>query len=97
VLTMRTIKTNGLPDSSHAERVYTFLFDERSRPVILHIPGETRGPDVCIPYSAEQEEWLNSLAHLITHTWDCQWTFINESSVNDFLALLKPMLVEAEG
>ena len=65
--------------------------------MILHLPGETRGPDICIPERAEQEEWLNSLAHLLTHTWDCQWTFINDGSVDEFLSLLKPWLVRAEG
>lgn len=94
---MRTIKTKGLPDINHAWKVYTFLLDERSNPVILHVPGEARGPDVCIPERVEQEEWLNGLEHLVTHTWDCQWTFINDSSVDDFLSLLKPLTIEAEG
>lgn len=62
--------------------------------MILHIPGEQRGPDVCIPESSEQEEWLNSLGHLLTHSWDCQWTFNSDSSVREFLSLLDSFLRE---
>ncbi|HWW76639.1 MAG TPA: hypothetical protein VNZ44_14680 [Pyrinomonadaceae bacterium] len=95
---MRTVKTRGLPGGVHAERVYTFLLDERSRPAVLHVPGEARGPDVCIPEFAEQEEWLGGLTKLLTHTWDCQWTFADDDAVAAFLLLLKPLEVaRAEG
>jgi len=94
---VRTVKTRGLPGGVHAERVYTFLLDERSRPVVLHVPGEARGPDVCIPEFAEQAEWLGGLTDLLTHTWDCQWALADDDdAVAAFLLLLKPLEVVPE-
>jgi hypothetical protein len=88
---MRTIRTKGLPGSSdHTEAVYTFILDDRSRPPILHIPGESRGPDICIPESSEQERWLDGRSHILRRTWDCQWTFQSDRSVEEFLLLLGP-------
>jgi hypothetical protein len=94
---MRSIKTKGLPGTSHRQKIYTFFLDDRKHPTILYIPGDLRGPDVCIPECAEQEEWLNTLSNLVTHTWDCQWTFITDDGVDDFLTLLNPLVVAAEG
>jgi hypothetical protein len=35
---------------------------------------------------------LTGLTHLLTHTWDCQWTFVDGEAVAGFLALLAPHL-----
>jgi hypothetical protein len=91
---LREIKTRGLPGGARPGRVYTFLLDERSRPPVVHIPGETRGPDVCTPEFAEQEQWLDGLTRLMTRTWDCQWTFVADDALAEFLSLLGDSVIK---
>ena len=53
-----------------------------------------RGPDLCTPNAPEQERWLNSLPHLLSHTWDCEWTFVDRTAVAKFLHLLKQVEIK---
>ncbi len=41
------------------------------------------------PEKPEQAEWLNSLADVLTETWDCQWTFKDTGGLERFAAILK--------
>lgn len=78
-------------DLGESSREYSFSIDWRSDPPILHIPGNHRGPDVCIPQREEQVAWLNGLDKMMTPYWDCQWKFIRRSSVGKFIELMKGM------
>lgn len=68
---------------------YTFSIDWRYDPPILHIPGNHRGPDVCIPYRQEQVDWLDSLKDMMIAYWDCQWKFLSRGKCHEFIELLK--------
>ena len=70
---------------------YVFNIDRRQDPPVLHIPGDHRGPDLCIPEKPEQEEWLNGLSQFVTPFWYCQWKFLNRKAYSDFLEYLKDM------
>ena len=67
---------------------YTFRIDRRQEPPILHIPGDQRGPDICLPHKPEQEHWLNGLVELVAPVWHCQWTFTSEKACDDFIEYL---------
>lgn len=68
---------------------YSFSFDWRSDPPILHIPGNHRGPDLCIPYKQEQVDWLDGLKDMMIPYWHCQWRFLNREKCHEFIRLLK--------
>lgn len=66
-------------------REYEFAFDGRESPPVLHIPGDHRGPDVCIPCRPEQKDWLDTLGRYMTPFWDCQWKLNSEGAFDEFL------------
>lgn len=70
---------------------YSFRIDRRLNPPVLHIPGDYRGPDVCIPCKPEQVRWLNSLSHLMKPLWDCQWVFSTAETCQEFIQHLREM------
>ncbi len=74
---------------SDAPREYVFDIDRRQDPPILHIPGNHRGPDLCIPDRPEQEKWLDGLDEFMTPYWYCQWRFRSTEACEDFLRYLR--------
>ena len=66
-----------------------FIFGDERDPLRLRIPGDQRGPDVCIPDSAEQESWLDSRTDLVTRVWDCEWRFVDLAARERFLLMLE--------
>jgi hypothetical protein len=78
----------------YAPDEYVFTIDRRQDPPVLHIPGEHRGPDICIPEKPEQEAWLNRLDWLMTPLWHCQWQFRNVTACDQFVDLLQQMDAE---
>jgi len=93
---MRRFVTNGLPNGTHQDVLYTFDVDDRDR--VIHIPGDWRGPDVATAVRPEQEAWINSLnIERLRQSWDCQWTCETSGALRRFLELLEVCLVpEAE-
>ena len=75
---------------------YEFSIERRQDPPILHIPGDHRGPDVCIPEKQEQMKWLDSLEELMTPFWDCQWKFKSKATCETFITTLKSMEIEKD-
>lgn len=68
---------------------YTFTIVRRTPLPVLQIPGDHRGPDVCIPRKSEQASWLDSLSEYMTPCWDCQWKFISMKACEDFTRQLR--------
>jgi hypothetical protein len=79
----------ALLNLSGEPREYEFAFDRRESPPILHIPGDHRGPDVCIPSRLEQKEWLDTLGRYMAPYWDCQWKLNSEEAFNGFVEYLR--------
>ena len=86
---MTTYLTRGLPDGTEADREFEFILDEFAL-FRLRIPGEQRGPDVCIADSPAQERWLDSQRDLMVPYWDCQWTLVDEAAKQAFIELMGP-------
>jgi len=85
---MVTYRIKGLPDGSEPDQDFEFILDD-SEPIRLRIPGEQRGPDVCIPDSPAQERWLLSRGDLMVPYWDCEWTFVSGEARQAFIELIE--------
>ena len=84
---MTTYCTHGLPNGTALDQVFEFVIDD-TEPLRLRIPGEHRGPDVCIADSPAQEQWLDSRRDLMVTYWDCQWTFVDDAAKEQFVRLM---------
>ena len=89
---MRIIAVQSLPGQPTAPKPYEFRIDDQAEPPIVHIPGDQRGPDLCIPDRPEQASWLDSHPDLVRPSWDCQWTCVDSSTLTALLRLLGPQL-----
>jgi hypothetical protein len=86
---METIKTQGLPDGTYTDKVYTFYIDAHERKISLKIPAY--GPKV---EAAEQLAWINTLDEIqLTHIQTGEWVFENMDSYCTFLELLNNCLI----
>ena len=70
---------------------YEFSIERRDEPPVLHIPGDHRGPDLCIPEKPEQEKWLDGLGEFMKPYWHCQWKFESGEACEKFIAHLKSL------
>ena len=68
---------------------FEFIVEDVEPFLQLRIPGDNRGPDVCIPDSSEQEAWLDSRPDLVVRVWDCMWRFIDPGAKERFLLMLR--------
>jgi hypothetical protein len=82
-------RVRGLPDGSLADQEFEFMIDDIEPPLRLRIPGEQRGPDVCIADSVAQERWLDNRPDLVIRVWDCEWRFVNEEATDRFVLMLR--------
>lgn len=78
---MKTIRTQGLPDGSCRKTEFEFYVSDSQ----VRIPGEHRGPDVCIADHSEQERWLDEQRDLLKPYWDCEWEFVDNDARQKFL------------
>jgi len=85
---VRKYRTRGLPDGTGSQQDFVFMIDDDRSPTTLRIPGEHRGPDVCIADSPAQEKWLDSRQDLVTPTWDCEWQFVDPEAELRFVQLI---------
>ncbi|MBU1226801.1 MAG: hypothetical protein KJ698_06305 [Actinobacteria bacterium] len=85
---MITYRTRGLPDGTQSDHEFVFIVEDLESPPRLRIPGTQHGPDVCVPDSRDQEQWLHGLGDLLVPYWDCEWTFIGEEAVARFVELI---------
>jgi hypothetical protein len=83
-----THRTQGLPDGTRANEGFEFYVEWRDSPPQLRIPGVQRGPDVCIPDSEPQREWLDTRRDLLVAEWDCVWRFLSDEAAATFTAML---------
>jgi len=84
---MITYRTRGLLPGFEPDEEFVFIIDDRTTPPTLFIPGDHRGPDVCIAHSLEQVAWLDSRDDLVA-LWDCQWRFVSTEAADAFVELI---------
>ena len=84
---MPTYRVRGLPDGTMAGQDFDFIIGEND-PLRLRIPGDQRGPDVCIPDSPAQDSWLDSRPDLVARVWDCEWRFADIEAQERFVDML---------
>ena len=86
---MTSYRVRGLPDGSLADQEFEFMIDDIEPPLRLRIPGEQRGPDVCIADNVAQQRWLDSRPDLVIAVWDCEWRFVSEDASERFVLMLQ--------
>jgi len=85
---MAVYRTRGLPDGTEVDGEFDFIIDDYEMPSTLRIPGEQRGPDLCIPDHPAQERWLNSRRDLVIPVWHCVWRFVSAEAERHLVQLL---------
>jgi hypothetical protein len=86
------IECSGLPGVDSAVSIYSFTIDRRGGAIVIHVPGNHRSPDDCIPKSLEQETWLDGLTDLMHRSWGCEWDIKDEISLEVFINMLEPLM-----
>jgi hypothetical protein len=85
---MITYRLKGLPDGTEPDQEFEFFVETLPQPPQVRIPGELRGPDVCIADSPAQERWLNTRPDLVVQRWDCLWEVVGAEAMRRLVWLL---------